>query len=117
MTPRNRVRELRKARGMSQADLAQAAGISQPAISQIENDTRPITLDWLRTFARILDVAPADILDDQDYPDRLTPEERELIEHYRAASNDQREMVQRVAEPMRGFIHKPKEEETIRKAG
>ncbi|GGD74048.1 helix-turn-helix domain-containing protein [Croceicoccus mobilis] len=100
MTPRNRVRELRKAKGMSQTELAQAAGISQPAISQIENDTRPITLDWLRTFARILDVTPADILDDDDHPDRLSLEERELIENFRAATAQQREMIHRIAEPI-----------------
>ena len=107
MHPSNRVRELRKAAGMSQAELARAAGISQPAISQVENDTRPMTVDWMRTFARIFDCTPADILGDRDNPHRLTPEEQVLLDSYRAAAGEQRAMIQRVAEPLQGYRAQP----------
>lgn len=99
MKPRNRVRELRKAHKISQAELAELAGISQPAISQIENDTRPLSLDWMRTFARIFKCAPADLLDDQDNPDRLTHDERHLIENLRNFSPEQLEMALRLLAP------------------
>lgn len=99
MTPRNRIRELRKARRISQAELAELAGISQPAISQIENDTRPLSLDWMRVFARIFDCAPADLMDDGDNPDRLSEEERALIDNFRKASAQQRAMLSRISEP------------------
>ena len=105
MQPTNRVRELRKRAGISQAELARMAGISQPAISQVENDTRPLTVDWMRTFARIFGVTPADILCEEDNPHRLSAEELALLEHYRTAGDAQREMVQRVAEPLRPFHH------------
>ena len=105
MNPRNRLRFLRKRAGISQARLAQLSGISQPAISQLENDERPLTLDWMRVFARIFGVTVADLLDDEDNPHRLDPEELDLIENYRAADPGQRAMVKRVAEPIADFTH------------
>lgn len=105
MNPSNRLRELRKKAGLTQTELANLAGVSQAAISQVENDTRPLTLDWMRTFARILDCTAADLLDDSDNPKRLSSEEDELIDHYRSADPAQREMVQRVAEPIGKFRH------------
>lgn len=100
MKPRNRIRELRRQRRISQAELAELAGISQPAISQIENDTRPLSLDWMRVFARIFDCAPADLMDDDDNPDRLSDEERALIARFRAGTADQRAMIARISEPL-----------------
>lgn len=41
MTIGNALKELRKKQGFSQGELAKAAGISQTALSQIENGTRP----------------------------------------------------------------------------
>lgn len=103
MKPTNRLRELRKKAGLTQAELAELMGWSQPAISQLENDTRPFDIDDMRRLARVLQCAPADLLDDQDNPDRLTDEERELVNKFRSADAVQRQMVQRVAEPVSGF--------------
>lgn len=100
MNPANRLRIERKRARMSQAELARLSGISQPAISQVENDQRPLTVDWMRTFARILKCQPTDLLADEDNPDRLTAEERALLANFRAADNAQRAMVQRVAAPL-----------------
>lgn len=103
MNPRNRLRELRKKAGLTQTALANLTGVSQPAISQIENDETPITIDHMRTFARIFGVIPADLLTEADNPDRLSEEERALLEQFRAADPAQREMIARVAEPLRPF--------------
>ncbi|MBT0667010.1 helix-turn-helix transcriptional regulator [Novosphingobium profundi] len=100
MNPSNRVRELRKKAGLSQLQLANLAGISQPAVSQIENDTRPLTIDWMRTIARIIGCTPADLLSSEDNPDRLDDTERSLVDDYRHATEPQREMVRRVAAPI-----------------
>jgi transcriptional regulator with XRE-family HTH domain len=100
MHPKNRLRELRKRAGLTQADLARQSGVSQPAISQLENDERPLTIDWMRTFARVFGVSTADLLDDQDNPYRLDQEEAELIRNFRQAQAHQREMLKRVAEPL-----------------
>lgn len=100
MNPRNRVRLMRKKAGLSQADLAQRTGISQPAVSQIENDVRPLTVDWMRTIARVLGCAPSELLGDDDNPDRLSDDERALIQAYRAAQPSQRTLIERIAAPV-----------------
>lgn len=105
MKPSNRIRELRKKAGLTQDELAQLAGISQPAISQIENDTRPLTVDWMRTLARIFACSTADILGEEDNPLRPTEDEQRLLEHYRSADPAQRELIERVAEPLSEFHH------------
>lgn len=108
MRPTNRLRELRKANGWTQQRLADATGVSQPAISQIENGTLSLDLAWMRAFARVLKCAPSDLLTDEDNPDRLEHPERELVEHFRQADDQQRELVQRVASPTAGYRAEPR---------
>lgn len=115
MRPRNRLRDLRKAAGLTQAELAAQTGVSQPAISQIENDVLAMDTAWMRAFARVLGCTPADLLPDEDNPDRLTDEERELIHSFRAASGEQRALIQRVAEPLAPYNAGPGEPEPLRK--
>lgn len=97
MQPGNRLRRLRKMKGITQAELAELTGVSQPAISQLENGTRSMDLQWMRTFARALQCAPADILEEEDNPYLLDEHELALIERYRAADRAQRETLDRVA--------------------
>ena len=101
MHPGNRIRELRKQAKLSQTELAQRSGVSQPYISQIENqDSLSLDIARMRTLARQFDCAPADLLIDADNPDRLDDDERALIAMYRSASDSQRELIRRVAEPL-----------------
>lgn len=104
MHPGNRIRELRKAAGLSQAELAQRTGVSQPYISQIENqDGLSLDIARMRVIARELNCTPADLLSERDNPDRLTAEERRLVERFRTAETEQQEIIQRVAEPLRTY--------------
>jgi transcriptional regulator with XRE-family HTH domain len=101
MHPGNRIRELRKAAGLSQVELAQRTGVSQPYISQIENqDALSLDVARMRVLSREFGCAPADLLSDSDNPDRLSPEERALIANFRSADAAQRALIQRVAEPI-----------------
>lgn len=115
MFPGNRLRELRKKAKLTQLQLAELTGVSQPAISQLENDTLNLNVEWMRTFARVLSkilntpIAPADLLSDADYPNRLSPDEEALIAQYRSAEGIQREMIQRAAAPIREFRHAPQD--------
>jgi transcriptional regulator with XRE-family HTH domain len=101
MHPANRLRELRKAAGLSQIDLAQRSGVSQPYISQVENQAA-VTLDIarMRALARDLKCVPADLLSDDDNPDRLSDDERVLIQAFRSADPVQRELLLRLAQPV-----------------
>lgn len=110
MFPRTRLRELRKAARLTQVELAERTGVSQPTISDLENDRLSMNIAWMRTFSRVLECAPADLLADEDSPDRLSPEERELIHKFREATPPQRELIARLADPL-------SEPEPLRKAG
>jgi transcriptional regulator with XRE-family HTH domain len=59
----SRLRALRQARGMTQAQLAQILGTRHTNVSGIERGTRGITVQQVVKLARALDVSPAVILD------------------------------------------------------
>lgn len=90
MHPGTRLRELRKAAKLSQGDLGTRAGMAQETISLYENGHRPIRLDDMRVLARELGCSVADILSDEDNPDRLDEAERELLEAFRRMPPDGR---------------------------
>lgn len=58
----NRIRELREARGLSAADLADLVGTSQPQITRLERGERRLTADWMTRLARALNCTPADLM-------------------------------------------------------
>ncbi|WP_374758641.1 helix-turn-helix domain-containing protein [Sphingomonas sp. GV3] len=101
MHPANRLRELRKAAGLSQSELAEKSGVSQPYISQVENHSAT-TLDIarMRALARDLHCKPADLLSDEDNPDRLSEVERALVQAFRSSDPVQRELIMRIAQPV-----------------
>jgi transcriptional regulator with XRE-family HTH domain len=88
MHPGNRIREIRKAAGLTQAELGERTGFGQDSISNYENGRRPLRLNELRVLARELTCAPADLLDDSDNPERLSGEERRLLQAFRDSSQD-----------------------------
>src|SRR5262245_17919394 len=57
-----RLREVRSARGLSQEDLAHAAGLHRTHVSLIERDRRAVRLDTLEKLARALQVEPASLI-------------------------------------------------------
>jgi transcriptional regulator with XRE-family HTH domain len=55
------IRSLRKERGMSQAELAEAAGVSTKLVSAIEQGDRSPSLDTLDKLCRALTVTPLEL--------------------------------------------------------
>lgn len=66
---RQRLRALRLAQGLSLADLAARAHLSQSTLSRIENGQRRLALDQLVTLARALDTGLDDLVESQ--PDHV----------------------------------------------
>ncbi len=56
------VRKAREAKGMSQEDLADAAGLHRTHISLIERAGRVVRLNTLEDLCRALDAQPEDLL-------------------------------------------------------
>lgn len=62
ITPGQMLRTLRELQELTQNDLAELSGISQPNISAIESGTRQLGRERALAFARALKVHPAVIL-------------------------------------------------------
>jgi len=61
MTIRNRVKELRDARGWTQQQLADAVGVSRQSINSIERNRYVPSLDLALKFARVFEVPTDEI--------------------------------------------------------
>ena len=70
MTPRailaRTLRDLRKAKDMSQEALAHEAGISRQYVSDLERELYAASIDTLESLAKVLKVRPSDLID-EDY--------------------------------------------------
>lgn len=96
----NRIRELRMQAKLSQQALGDAIGVSKVTISDLERGTMHLTVDYMRRLAPPLNVDPADILSRSDNPLSLTPTERDLLERFRSADEQQQDQLHRVAEAL-----------------
>lgn len=99
----NRIRELREAIGMSQAELARRINVTAPALQKIEVGSRGLDQQWMRRIAPVLGVSPADLLPLTDNPYALRPDERSLIDSYRQADTADQEKLSRVAAVVLGY--------------
>ena len=59
-----RIRQLRKAKGLTQAMLAEMAGISRSQLAEIEGERKPANTLRLASIARALDVSVEDLFDE-----------------------------------------------------
>lgn len=113
----NRLNALRRERGMTQLELADMLGYSTMKISRLETGKVEMNLDEMRKIARVFGVAPVDLLNDTDVPDRLTDEERTLIYSYRSADPGTQENLRRVADALTGYRPEPSADERQKLAG
>ncbi len=62
MTKRH-LRTLREARGLTQAEVARKAGLTQPSISKYETGKREVTLGTAMRLAAALDITPCQLIE------------------------------------------------------
>lgn len=91
----NRIKELRKARGLTLEALAGRVRSSNQQISNLENGKRRLNLDWLERLAVALECHPFELLADEPLP--RTGEERLLLELFRDLNGEQRGAFLRMA--------------------
>lgn len=97
-SPPNRIRELREAIGMSQAELARRISITPGALQKVEVGARKLDQQWMRRIAPVLKVTPADLLPAVDNPYSLTDEERAMIDRMRSAGTRERAQLHQLAD-------------------
>lgn len=79
----NRIRELRKERGLTQVELAQMLGVSQTAIYKLETGASDLDTRWMKKISQVLNVRPCELLPLDWQSPILTPEEKELLALFR----------------------------------
>lgn len=63
-----RIRTLRKDRGLSQEDLAHAAGLHRTHISLIERGQRSVRIETIEALALALRIQPGELMPDIELP-------------------------------------------------
>ena len=97
----NRIRELRKAqrpRGWTLQKLAGKLNCSITQLADLEKCNRELSYSWMIRIAAALKVTPADLLLPEHNSGALTPDERGLVERYRAGDQTQRLQVSQMME-------------------
>lgn len=91
-----RIRELRKAKGLSTKELAEITSISQPVISRLETNNRSADVAYIEIICNALGITLANFFaEDQQ---ELDPELRRLLETAKKLTPEQRDLVQRLLE-------------------
>jgi transcriptional regulator with XRE-family HTH domain len=83
----NRIRELREAQNLTQEALGERIGTSGSNMSKLERFDEKLDLPKMRAIARAIDRAAVDLLADEDNPYRLTTQEWELVQLFRALND------------------------------
>ena len=86
---KNRIRELRKSRGLTLQELAELVNSSNQQISQLETGRRRLNVDWLERLSKALECHPMELLYDNVMA--KTEQEEAMLELFRGLSPEQRE--------------------------
>lgn len=93
-----RIRSARLARGMTQADLARAIGVSRSAVAQWETDRAGQVRANLARIAAVLDISVGHLVSGESAEDRTdTPDAMALLRLYRTLTPDDRQLLLRTA--------------------
>jgi transcriptional regulator with XRE-family HTH domain len=86
------IRELRKAKGLTIAELASIVGVSTPHMSEVERGKKNLNNHLMTRIADALEVPPSDLISEPDEMARLTSalrqlgdEDRQKVEAFAAA--------------------------------
>ena len=96
----NRVREHRLAAGLTLEKLAEKIGISTQMLGFIERGKRDMGFKHQKAIAASLGLAISDLLNVEDQSWVVAPDERVLLDHYRALDAPSRRAVRCLAESL-----------------
>lgn len=96
MTVGEKIREIRKLKGISQKALATLCNMSEPAIRNYELGNRTPSPKQLEKIAKALKIEVDDLMDDK----LLKVEEQDFIENYRKLDDKCKEIFRYVAKAM-----------------
>lgn len=86
----NRIKEIRKEKGLTQAQLAEKLGVFQSVIQKVESGTVDLDLTWMKKLSKALDVSPLELLPDEF----ITRDEVDILKTVRKKTNNQNSSAQ-----------------------
>ena len=81
----NRIKEIRKEKGLTQAQLAEKLGVFQSVIQKVESGTVDLDLTWMKKLSKALEVSPLELLPDEF----ITRDEIDILKTVRKKTNYQ----------------------------
>lgn len=94
-----KVRELRKKKGMTQAELSKKSGVAQQTVSNIESGRNEPSGTTIGMLASALGCTADELIGNtQSHADGLTDEEKELLHIFRQLNADGRQLMLEQAE-------------------
>lgn len=66
--PMNRIKELRKANGLTQERLAELMGVDTSMAQRLESGKRKLTLEYILLLAQIFRITPGEVISDPEEP-------------------------------------------------
>ena len=91
---KNRIREIREQKNMTQEQLAERIGKVKSAISKLENGRAELTLSIMESIARVFQCHPSDLIDDPIVPKR--PIEQELLLKFRTLREPEKRIIYKI---------------------
>lgn len=80
---KNRIRELRKERGLTQVELAKILGVTQNAIYKLETGESDLNTKWMEKLSSALNVKPYELLPIEWQPQPISKEEEQILALFR----------------------------------
>lgn len=81
--------EIRRARGMTQRQIAEAVGVEPDHISKLENGDRKLSPEWIDRLSKVLNCSKGELLGEEG----ISEEEREILDMYKQLSVDQKNVI------------------------
>ena len=114
----NRIRFLRKQRGLTLQQVADEIGVHKTMMGMLERGDRPLHLTYQQAIARVLGVAPADLLRTEDNPfSGIAEEDRKFFLEYLSFDAAGRRTLRSLSENLREWRGDSPDADTDRKTG
>lgn len=85
---KNRIKELRKLKHITQNEIAEKLGVSQAQVARLEVGVNDMSTEQMRKIASILGVKTYELLPLEEQPETLTDEEQEILRIFRKSKGN-----------------------------
>lgn len=92
--------EIRRARGMTQRQIAEAVGVEPDHISKLENGDRKLSPEWIDRLSKVLNCSKGELLGEEG----ISEEEREILDMYKNLTPEKKQAVKAMLKALSGKV-------------